>query len=132
MPWVRTAPMHLALILGLSACGQAAAMRSGSPVPAVSPSAAQAASEASTKASSAANANLPALKLSPDKGLAGTPFTATLGGLRPGEDVAFEWGTWDGSYVTTPSPETVQYGKRAFTPKRMPLTSVKADGQGVA
>src|SRR5690242_20250531 len=116
----------LALALALSACGQAAPSPSASSPPAT----ANASAAASAGASAAAKPNLPALKVAPDKGVAGTTFTATIGGLQPGQTVAFEWGTWTGSYSTTPSPETVQYNKRTFTPKRVPLASAQADGQG--
>ena len=126
----RLAAMFTAALVGLSACGQSA------PSPAASSAAAAPASVAARPPASAAPKqpaapNLPPIKLSPDKGVGGSRFSATLGGLQPGQELAFEWGTWDGSYTTTPSPETVQYDQRSFKPKRTPLATVKADAQGL-
>jgi hypothetical protein len=88
--------------------------------------------EAATPAAATPAADLKPLKLSPEKGVAGSSFTARLDGLKPGQNVSFEWGTWDGAYQTNPTPETVQYQQRAFTPHRAPLGSVKANEAGVA
>jgi hypothetical protein len=77
-------------------------------------------------------ANLNPLPLNPDKGVVGSSFTARLDGLKAGQNVSFEWGTWDGAYQTNPTPETVQYEQRAFTPRRTPLGSVTANDAGVA
>jgi len=120
----------LAFAVALSACAQPASAPPSTSPSAVSPSASPAAPKPPAQARASADAALPALKLSPDKGLVGSSFTAALSGLQPGQDVAFDWGTWDGSYSTTPSPETVQYNERTFTPKRVPLPATKADGQG--
>jgi hypothetical protein len=132
----RTATTIFALTLALSACGQSSGTPANSiSAPTTPPSArptvgSSAAAQPSAEASTPATPGLPALKLSPDKGLIGSTFTAALSGLQPGQQVAFEWGTWDGSYTTTASPETVQYDKRSFKAKRTPLVSAKANDQG--
>lgn len=92
-----------------------------------SPVGASASPEASAPA-----ADLKPLKLNPEKGVVGSSFTARLDGLQAGQSVSFEWGTWDGTYQTNPTPETVQYLQRAFTPRRTPLGSVTANQAGVA
>jgi hypothetical protein len=88
--------------------------------------------ETSVAAAATPAADLKPLALNPEKGVVGSSFTARLDGLKPGQSVSFEWGTWDGAYQMNPSPETVQYEQRTFTPRRAPLGSVNANADGVA
>jgi hypothetical protein len=124
--------LTLVAVIGLSACGSPATAPTQSTAPASAAASALAAAAPAQPASStkAAAPALPPLTLSPDKGTVGTSFTAALDGLQAGQEVAFEWGTWDGSYSTNVSPETVQYQERSFKPKRVPMTTVKANSQG--
>jgi hypothetical protein len=71
------------------------------------------------------------LRTSPEKGVIGTPFTLSGDGFRPGQEVELQWATWDGSYATKPSAETVAYESRKLVEQRLLLGRVKADVQGV-
>lgn len=71
------------------------------------------------------------LRTSPEKGTIGTPFTLSGEGFRPGQEVELQWATWDGSYATKPSAETVAYESRKLVDQRLLLGRVKADVHGV-
>jgi len=45
--------------------------------------------------------------------------------------VELQWATWDGSYATKPSAETVAYESRKLVDQRLLLGRVKADAHGV-
>lgn len=111
------------IAVALVACASACAPASPAETPATQESPASPTVEPST---------LPPLSLSPEKGIVGSSFTAALKGLTPGTTVTFAWGTWDGAYETTPTPETVQYEQRTFSPKRVALGQATADERGVA
>src|SRR5690349_11428589 len=49
------------------------------------------------------------LAVSPEKGAAGTSFTVTGVGVAPGASVDIQWTTWDGTYTTQTTSETVAY-----------------------
>jgi hypothetical protein len=69
------------------------------------------------------------LKISPESGAAGTPIT--IGGTAtPNAAVRLDWLTWDGSYQTQTTAETVAYKQRTFQDKRVPIGPVTADAQG--
>ncbi|HLG70086.1 MAG TPA: hypothetical protein VK009_06630 [Chloroflexota bacterium] len=129
----RGAVISALVALSLAACGST---ETAPARPSVGASAAPATSASpSAKPSAAAQQkaetpNLPALKIGPDKGVVGSSFTASLDGLKPGQQVSFDWGTWDGAYSTNVSAETVQYNERKFTPKRVPLGKSAANDQG--
>jgi len=72
------------------------------------------------------------VRLSPESGVVGTSFTVTADGLTPGSTVEWQWLTWDGSYSTNPSAETVEYQRRTFAEKRVVLGESTANDAGVA
>jgi hypothetical protein len=69
------------------------------------------------------------LRISPESGAAGTNVTIT-GTARPNVAVDLQWLTWEGSYQTQTTPETVAYKQRTFADKRVPIGRVAADDQG--
>jgi hypothetical protein len=69
------------------------------------------------------------LRIAPESGPAGTNITIT-GTARPNVAVDLQWLTWDGSYQTQTTPETVAYKQRTFADKRVPIGRVTADDQG--
>jgi hypothetical protein len=72
---------------------------------------------------------LDALHISPESGPAGTSITIS-GSSQPNAAVDLQWLTWDGSYQTETTAETVAYKQRTFTDKRVDIGTVTADGQG--
>jgi hypothetical protein len=72
---------------------------------------------------------LSTLHVAPESGPVGTPIVIS-GTAQPGAPVQLEWLTWDGSYQTETTAETVAYKQRTFTDKRVPITTVVADDQG--
>jgi hypothetical protein len=72
---------------------------------------------------------LDALHISPESGPVGTPITIS-GSAQPNTTVDLHWITWDGSYQTETTAETVAYRQRTFTDKRVDIGSVVADAQG--
>jgi hypothetical protein len=72
---------------------------------------------------------LDALHISPESGPAGTTVTIS-GSAQPNVGVDLQWLTWDGSYQTETTAETVAYKQRTFADKRVPIGRVTADGQG--
>src|SRR4051794_30810262 len=55
------------------------------------------------------------VRVSPDRGVVGAPFTVSVDGLASGQVVEWQWLTWDGWYSTNPTSETVEYRRREFT-----------------
>jgi hypothetical protein len=76
--------------------------------------------------------SLQPLTLNPSDGVAGTVVSYQAGNLTPGQTLALQWQTWDGSYDLTPSAETVQYNKREFTQREEALGSVTVAADGTA
>jgi hypothetical protein len=72
---------------------------------------------------------LSTLHLAPESGPVGTPITIS-GTAQPNAPVQLEWLTWDGSYQTETTAETVAYKQRTFADKRVPIATVVADDQG--
>lgn len=72
------------------------------------------------------------LKIAPEKGSVGTTFSVALDGLTAGQRAEWQWQTWDGSYSSQLSAETVSYEKRTFVERRVPLGSSIADADGAA
>ena len=120
--------LGLLLALGLAACRPAAPTA----VPPTAPPAPTATVVAPTSSPvpTATPVPLKTLKVSPETGFVGTPFTIAGEGFQPGQQVQFVWLTSEGSYVTKPLPTDVQFRERSFAPKRVPVTSAIADGQG--
>lgn len=87
---------------------------------------------AATQPTSSSSTTQGVLAISPEKGIAGTPFTVTASQLTPGQTVDVQWTTWDGSYSATVAPETLAYNQRTFTEKRVSLGQLTADAQGRA
>src|SRR5215813_10335822 len=71
------------------------------------------------------------LRTVPESGPVGTAFTLHGDELSPGQEVELQWATWQGSYATKASAETVAYESRQFTDQRQVLGRVHADAQGV-
>src|SRR5262245_51019654 len=61
------------------------------------------------------------LRTAPEAGPVGTSFTLHGDGLSPGQEVELQWATWQGSYATKASAETVAYESRQFTAQRQVL-----------
>jgi hypothetical protein len=72
---------------------------------------------------------LAALQISPESGPAGTKV-AIAGVTQPNASVDLQWLTWEGSYQTETTAETVAYKQRTFADKRQPIGSVTADEEG--
>jgi len=72
---------------------------------------------------------LATLHVSPESGPAGTAITIS-GSAQPNTPVNLQWLTWDGSYQTETTAETVAYKQRTFADKRVDIGTVMADGQG--
>jgi hypothetical protein len=72
---------------------------------------------------------LSTLQVAPESGPVGTPITIS-GTAQPNAPVQLDWLTWDGSYQTETTAETVAYKQRTFADKRVTIASVVADGQG--
>ncbi len=72
------------------------------------------------------------LRVSPDRGEVGTSFAVSADGLPAGGNVEWLWQTWDGSYSTNPTSETVEYRRRAFVERRVPLGRATVDAEGSA
>ena len=70
------------------------------------------------------------LTIGPEKGPVGTQFTVSGDAGAPNSSVDIQWTTWDGSYSTTVSPETVAYHQRTFAEKRVSLGQVTSDADG--
>jgi hypothetical protein len=70
------------------------------------------------------------LSIAPESGVAGTTFTVAGDGVAPGANVDIQWTTWDGTYATQTTPETVAYHQRSFTEKRSSLGQLTADADG--
>ncbi|HEY1295277.1 MAG TPA: hypothetical protein VGJ60_19535 [Chloroflexota bacterium] len=69
------------------------------------------------------------LRVSPESGPAGTNVTIS-GTARPNTAVDLQWLTWDGSYQTETTAETVAYKQRTFADMRVPIGHFTADDQG--
>ena len=69
------------------------------------------------------------LSIAPEKGAAGTSVTVR-GQANAAQLVDLQWTTWDGSYSTQTTSQTVAYKQRAFTEKRVSLGQVTADAEG--
>ena len=69
------------------------------------------------------------LHVSPESRPAGTAITIS-GSAQPNAPVDLQWLTWDGSYQTETTAETVAYKQRTFADKRVDIGTVMADGQG--
>ena len=69
------------------------------------------------------------LRIRPETGPVRSPITIS-GTTRPGVAVDLQWLTWDGTYQTQTTAETVAYKQRAFSEKRVPISRVTADDQG--
>ncbi len=93
----------------------------GSPAPAGSP----------TAAATAVAKDLKLLKITPDKGSGGTPFTITGEGLPADKEAEILWAIVDGKWDMTASAENIQFNKRVFTNSRISLgkTRIGADGK---
>jgi hypothetical protein len=70
------------------------------------------------------------LKVSPEKGTAGTPFAVSGEGFPPGKGTQFQWATWSGDFVTKASAENVEFHEPQFVERRVALGSAVADAQG--
>jgi hypothetical protein len=70
------------------------------------------------------------MSLTPQDGVSGTVVSYAAGGLTPGQSLLLQWQTWDGSYNTTTSPETVQYNRRQFVEREVTLGSVGVASDG--
>ncbi len=70
------------------------------------------------------------LQITPDRGEVGTTFTVSADGLPAGRTVEWHWQTWDGSYSTNPTSETVEYRRRAFVERRDVLGRSTVDDEG--
>lgn len=86
--------------------------------------------DAESSASTATPIPLKLLRTSPEIGPVGTTFTLSGEDLAPGQEVEFQWVTWDGAYVTEVSAENVRFYERTFAEKRVPLGHAVVDGQG--
>jgi len=85
---------------------------------------------ATTAATSTGQATLLPLSLVPQDGVAGTVVSYSAVGLMPGQSLLLQWQTWDGSYDTTTTPETVQYNRRQLSERDVTLDSVVVGGDG--
>src|SRR4051794_23962956 len=66
---------------------------------------------------------LSTLRVAPESGAVGTPITIS-GTAQPNAPVQLDWLTWDGSYQTETTAETVAYKQRTFADKRLPIARV--------
>ena len=70
------------------------------------------------------------LRTAPEARSGGHVLHSARRGLPPGQEVELQWATWQGSYATKLSAETVAYESRQFTDQRQVLGRVRADAQG--
>ncbi len=117
----------------LSRCLLAGSIAGGSGLLGQAPATPLAIAAESTEApGQTATAPLGVVRVEPDRGVVGTSFTVATDGLPPGAVVGWEWLTWDGTYDTNPSSETVEYLHRAFVDRRVSLGQSVADEGGRA
>jgi len=62
----------------------------------------------------------------------GASFSVSANGLESGQTVEWQWQTWDGSYSTNPTSETVEYKRREFAERRVVLGQTVVDSVGSA
>jgi hypothetical protein len=70
------------------------------------------------------------LAIAPEKGPVGTVFSVSGDAGAANTSVDIQWTTWDGSYATVTTPQTVAYKQRTFTDKRVSLGQVTTDAEG--
>jgi hypothetical protein len=75
-------------------------------------------------------ATLQKLTLNPADGVEGTSVAYHADGLTPDASLQLVWQSWDGSCDMTTSPETVQYNRRQFAERDIPLGSVVVAADG--
>ncbi len=120
-----------ALVLVLVACTPALAAAGSGAAQRTDPSQrVVAVSETLTPA--ATEAPLKPLKIEPESGIVGTPFTITADGIPAGKQVEFVWATWQGSYDTKPTTDNVEFYDRTYVEKSESLGSATADSVGRA
>jgi hypothetical protein len=70
------------------------------------------------------------LKVEPEKGPVGTPFSLKAEGLSPGAEVELVWTTSEGSYVTDVVSGSIDYEKTLYTQKKLSIGKAKVDSEG--
>ena len=70
------------------------------------------------------------LRVEPVKGFVGDSFTITAEGLQAGQEIEFQWASWEGNYMTQALANSVQFQERTYEQKRVPLGRALPDAQG--